>query len=261
MLRSLCTFSFFAVLTALAPTAEAQRPGGGQGRGGSSGRTMNASALLGSEQVQKEIGLEGEKLEAVKEILEKSRAAAREAFSSFGNIRELEGDAREKAIADMRAKQQEASKGVAEKLNKHLTKEQQTRLDQIALQLQGARALEDEKVAAKLELKDEQQLEIIDINEETRQAQRKMMEGLREGGREGFAQMREKIEAQRKEIETKLLAVLTDAQKAQFNELKGKPFELDRRAMFSGQRGNRGNRGNRDGGEGNNRRQRPASDE
>ncbi|MDA7527522.1 hypothetical protein N8590_00900 [bacterium] len=154
MLRSLNSFALLAFLAILAPVAEAQRPGGGQGRGGFGGGQMNSSALLGSEQVQKEIGLEGEKLEAVKEIITKSRESAREAFSGFGSIRELEGDARDKAIAEMRAKQQEMSKGVAEKLNKQLTKEQQTRLDQITLQLQGVRALEDEKIAAKLELKD-----------------------------------------------------------------------------------------------------------
>jgi len=86
--------------------------------------------------------------------------------------------------------------------------------------------------------------------------------------------MREKFDEARKKGDAKVLAVLTADQKKQFDEMKGKPFEVDRRALLSGggrggqQGGSRGqgggDRGGRPGGEGGGDRgkrpQRPAAE-
>ncbi len=267
MQRSLSTLMLLGGLIAFSPVVEAQRPGGGRGRGpggGPGGGQMSAMMLAGIEQVQKEIGLEGESLEAVKKVIAGMREKGREQFSGFGNIREMSEEERNKAFAEMRKKRDEMNAEAKKEIEKHLSKEQQTRLDQIALQQQGSRALDDDKVVAKLELTEDQQLKIAELLESQGEAQRKLMEEARSAGREGFAKFREKFTTLRTETDEKLIAVLTDAQNMKFNEMKGKPFELDRRAMQSGERGGRpqGNRGgdrggNRGDGDGERRRQRP----
>ena len=69
-----------------------------------------------------------------------------------------------------------------------------------------------------------------------RERMREIMQG---GNREN---MREEFAKLRKEIETKVLAVLTTAQQEKFTELKGKPFEMPQGGFFGG-RGGRGGRG------------------
>lgn len=278
MLRSLNSCLFVAFLLALAPLAEAQRPGGGGGPGrggfgaggfgaGGRGGQLDATTLVGIEQVQKEIGLTGEKLEAVKEVINSSREAGREMFAGLGNIREMSEEDRTKAIAEMRTKREKMTAELTAKINPHLSAEQITRLNQIVLQQQGVRALDQADVIVKLDLTEDQQLKIAELNESLAAEQRTIMEGAREAGRDGFAQIREKSEALRKGTEAKVLAVLTAAQAEKFVAMKGKPFELDRSAMFGGGRGpggagrqpsgDNGNGGNRTDG---NRRQRPAAE-
>lgn len=263
MQRSLITLTLLGGLLAFSPLAEAQRSSGGRSGGGfGGGGQMEPISLVGIEQVQKEISLEGDKLEAVKSVITGLRESGRSQFSSLGNIREMSEEERNKVFAEMRVKRDKINKDAFAKISKHLTDEQVARLHQIALQQRGAQALDDDKVVIKLELTEEQQLEIAEVTETQSSEQSKMMEDLRSGGREGFAQMREKMETLRKQTDEKLMAVLTNAQKSKFSEMKGKPFELDRNAMRSGGRRQRGGdrpQGDRPGG--GNRPQRPATDE
>ncbi|WP_417848580.1 hypothetical protein [Thalassoglobus sp.] len=277
MQRSLLTMMILGGLVAFSPIVEAQRPegGGGRGRGPGGfrggppgGGQSSMMMLIGNEQVQKEIGLEGESLEAVKKVVSNLREQGREQFSSLGNLREMSEEDRNKAMAEMRKQRDEINAKATQEIEKHLSKEQKTRLEQIALQQQGVRALDDDKVVVKLELSEEQQLKIAELLENQMAAQQKLMESIREGGREGFAQAREKSEALRKETDEKLMGVLTDAQKTKFAEMKGKPFELQRTRMQRGDRpqgdrgGDRGaNRGEgRGDGRGDRPRQRPQSE-
>lgn len=274
MQRSALAAIFLCSLMVLTPLAEAQRPGGGgRGRpgggfgGGGPGGPLDIAMLVGLEQVQQEIGLEGEKLEAVKKLLEEQRASVQAGFGDFGNFRELSDEERQKAFAEMREKREQASKKTSQALAEHLSKEQMTRLEQIQLQIRGIRALDDDDVVAKLEINEEQQLKIAEALEKQEAEGRKLMEEVRsagrEGGREAFAAIREKVEALQAEAEEQVLALLTAAQKEKWNSLTGKKFELDRSAMFGRGRGGFGGRGDRGaGGRGaGGRGQRPAADE
>ncbi len=256
MQRSIITLILLSGLFVFSPLAEAQRPGGsrgGGGFGGGRGGQLEPMTLVGIEQVQKEIGLEGDKLEAVKGVITEMRESSRSLFSGFGNFREMSEDERNKAMAEMRSKRDKMNKEAFAKVSKHLSSDQVARLDQIALQQRGALALDDDKIVIKLELTENQQLKVAEITEAQADEQRKMMEDLRSGGREGFAQMREKLETMRKQTTEKLTAVLTDAQKSKFEEMKGKLFELDRSALRGGGRRQRGDRQG-----GGNRPQRPS---
>ncbi|TWT52194.1 hypothetical protein KOR42_30620 [Thalassoglobus neptunius] len=248
MMRSVLSVAVLAMLVVFTPTLEAQPPGGGPGRGGGgrggAGRggneDINLLTLAGIEQVQEEIGLEGDTLAAVRDLQDKVRDESREMMADFGNFREMSREEREAAMEKAREARESVTKDADAELAKLLSDEQNSRLQQIALQVKGPRALQEKEVAAKLGLSEDQTGKIDSIVSSMEDSTQELMEAARSGGRDGFAEVRTKIEALTKETDEKLEAVLTDAQKETFAAMKGDAFELDRRAMFRGRGGNRG---------------------
>ena len=249
MLRSVLSVAVLAMLVVFTPALEAQPPGGGGGGRGGAGRggpgrggneEINLLTLAGIEQVQKEIGLSGDALAAVRDLQNKVREESREMMADFGNFRDMSREEREAAMEKAREAREAVTKDADAELAKLLSDEQNSRLQQIALQVKGARALQDKEVAAKLGLSEDQTGKIDSIVSSMEDSTRELMEAARSGGRDGFAEVRTKIEALAKETDEKLEAVLTDAQKETFAAMKGDAFELDRRAMFRGRGGDRG---------------------
>jgi hypothetical protein len=161
---------------------------------------------------------------------------------------------------DMQKQREELSRKTDEVLNALLEPAQITRLDQISLQmrLNGglAAALKSDDIKAKLKISEEQIAKLDAAETSARDEMQKMMEEMRasfQGGRgpgapgggapgaggppAGFEAMREKMEAARKKTSDAAMAVLTDAQKTQLEELKGAAFEIDMRAMMGGRGG------------------------
>ena len=243
--------------------------GGGRGPGG--GR-IDKATLLGSEQIQKELKIGEDQAFFVKELVDSQREKSRELFSSLGNIREMSEEDRRKAFEEMGAKREKLAAEAEKEIEAFLSEDQRARLDQIALQLQGIRALTDEKVAGKLSITDAQKEQLQAVFDGQGEAMRKVFEEARGagggqnnngGGRGGFnfEGMREKMDELNKQTEGKALAVLNQQQQDQFAAMKGKPFEVDRRALFGGGRGPGGPGGQRGpGGQGGGRPQRPAAE-
>ncbi|MEW4487097.1 hypothetical protein AB1L42_03400 [Thalassoglobus sp. JC818] len=269
MMRSVLSIAALAMLVVFTPALEAQPPGGGRGgqsRGGfgrGGGDETSLLTLAGLEQVQKEIGLSGDALAAVRDLQNKVREDSREMMADFGNFRDMSREEREAAMEKAREARETVTKDAEAELAKLLSDEQNSRLQQIALQIKGPRALQDKDVAAKLGLSEDQTGKIDSIISSMEDSSRELMEAARSGGREGFMEVRTKMEALTKETDEKLEAVLTDAQKETFAAMKGADFELDRRSMFRGRGGNRGDgqgqgRPDRDGqGQGRNRQRPP----
>lgn len=220
------------VMSASAQEDEAQgrRPGGRFGRGaggpggpggmlGMAGRGMGAVALLSREDVREELKLLPDQLEGLKKMAELQRPE-RPDF----DFRNASDEERAAFAAKMQAQQAERAADTRAQLEELLLPEQLERLDQIALQAQGAAALVTPEVAEKLGL-----------SAETNEAMKKVMEGSIAQGQEmmatamrdrDFDSVREKVQAMRKELEEKLVSQLSSDQKAKFEELKGDPFEL-----------------------------------
>lgn len=215
-------------------TASAQgrgRRGGGFGRGG------NELRLLNSPQVQKELDLLDEQKKDIQKLIDDSRAQMRDAFSG---LRDLSREERRAKFAEMREKLESMNEKLQKKLNEVLLPHQQDRLKQIALQVQGNRALSNPEVAAKLGLSDKQKDQLAQAREESREKMRELFSSARQSGgdREG---MREKFAQLREDLDKQIEGVLTADQKRKLEEMRGEPFELDRSQL----RGRRG-RGDRD---------------
>jgi hypothetical protein len=189
--------------------------------------------LLRVEAVQKEIEALPDQLEAVQKLQEELQAD-RPAAVDWRNLSE---DERTKAMADMRERMTKQAATAKAKLGEILLPPQMTRLEQIALQQRGIQALSDEEVAAKLGLSAAQKEKIASVSEENRTGMRERMQAIMQGGNRET--MREEMTKLRTEMDGKVLAVLTSAQKAKFEEMKGEAFEMPAPA-FGGRGGQPG---------------------
>lgn len=242
------------------PGGEGGRPGGGRGgpggfgggRGGPGGfgGFGGGGGLLGLlrvEEVRTEIEMAPDQEEAVGKIRsmgEDRPRIERPDVADFRNPSEEDRKKMEEWMAKLRKQREETEAKVKEQLEEVLFPEQMERLEQIEVQVMGIRALMDTRVAKELKLTDKQKEDLQKASDSSRDEMRsKMQEIFQSGDREGI---REKMEAAQKEIEKKLLDVLTTEQKKDFDEMKGEPFEMPR-PQFGG-RGGRGGPGGGPGG-------------
>jgi hypothetical protein len=125
-------------------------------------------------------------------------------------------------------KLKEHRKTAQEKLAKHvkevLQPGQLTRLRQVTLQQEGAFALGQDDVRKDLRISQEQMKKFMAIVRDLQKDVEPLIKEAKSGGNP--EEIRPKIEKIREDHAKKLEAVLTDAQKKQWKELLGPPFEL-----------------------------------
>ena len=118
--------------------------------------------------------------------------------------------------AESKKKIEELEKTNKKFIEDNLTAAQRKRLEQIALQVTGLQQLTRPEVAKMLDLSEQQQSKFKELHKEAR----KHLEDIimsKEGRNEKLAKLR-------KEVDSKILAVLTDAQKKKAREYVGEPF-------------------------------------
>jgi Spy/CpxP family protein refolding chaperone len=183
----------------------AQR-GGGRGRRGFTVSRVDLSSLP---EVQANLMLTAEQKTKASEIAEALSSARREAFQQGGGG------------GDFTARMEQLNKLNAEhteKLVAALDEKQRTRLDELFVQVNGAVALTDQNIAKSLALTDEQTQKVSDVIAESRQAMRDAFQN------QAGPEERQKLFEERNE---KLLAVLTDEQKQNFEKMKGDALDID----------------------------------
>lgn len=264
-LKKLALLAVAAALTlSYGSDAQAQpgRQGGGPGGfgggfsggfgGGFGGGAGDLLGLLGRDEVRQELQMADDQIDGLQKVRERLPRPERPDFD-FRNASEQQ---RAEFAARMRAQAAERAEAVNEQLDELLLPEQLKRLKQIALQQQGVQALLTPEVASELGLS-EQVSESLKSTAETHQ--QKVREAIQaamgdRGGQRGpgrgegagrGGEMRERMETLRTEGDAALLALLTDEQKAKFEELKGQPFELAARGFGRGEGGPRGEAGQR----------------
>jgi hypothetical protein len=161
--------------------------------------------LLRQKSVQKELGLTAETAQKILAFTNAQSEAARK-------VLEQGEDARRQEFEKL-AKQNEKF------LSDTLTAKQAKRLDEITMQFTGLMQLLKPETVKALNLSDEQVQKFKDLQKEARKALVDLLYAKeREGRNEKFAKLRE-------ETRTKILALLTDEQKAKVREMAGPPFE------------------------------------
>lgn len=204
-----------AVVAMLVDSAWAQR-----GRGFRRMFGVSKAQLASLPEVQTELNLNDEQKTQVAEINEELRDGRREIFGTgFDKWNEIRG------------RVEQLNRDASQKVDDLLDPAQKKRLLEINIQQNGPRALNDPDVIAELGLSDEQKAKLAAADEENNQAFEKAVE---ESGRDDWRQRAGELS---EASDQRLLGVLSDDQKKQFEAMAGEPFNIDLSQLFRGRRG------------------------
>jgi hypothetical protein len=206
MAASVIGLALVLIVTQLA-SAQRGRGFGGRFLGGTS-----QLRLASLDQIQTELNLSEDQKKTVTELNAKLREQRTELFQAGGD----RAAAREK-LAKLTS---EATAKCAETLDE----KQRTRLQEIYIQVNGAAALSDEKVAEMLAITDEQKAKLADVREPGLQSMRDAFQDFQNLSNE---ERRERVAEWRSEFNAKLLAALSEEQRGKFEQMKGEKIEID----------------------------------
>jgi Spy/CpxP family protein refolding chaperone len=227
--KGLAAVVCFVIVSALAQASWAQR-GGGRGIGRLFGGIAKAQ-LATLDEVQSDLKLTDDQKTQIAEINDKLREDRRGLFGGgFGQFSQIR--------ADMDKLNRAASAEVDAKLDEP----QKQRLQEIAIQVNGPAALSDPSVVEQLNLSDEQKKKLEEVQADNSQAVEDAMSDFGDISRE---ERREKFRALSDTANEKLLGVLTDEQKTQFDKMKGQEIDIDPSSLFGRGGGGGGGGGNR----------------
>lgn len=218
-LASVLSMSWLGLLLAIflmiaESSVVAQRPGGGRfggdgGRPPGGGRTFGGGGPRGfsgastiftlmNEDAQKDLGLTESDLEKIRSIQGKMRDP-----SMFDKLRNAKTDEeRDAARAEMQSLIEKRNQEAEQEISKLIGDEKMSRLQQISLQFQGPRALQNEEIVKDLNLTSDQQAKIEALNGQRNDARREL----------GFRASAEERAAFDAEWNKKIFAVLTPDQ-------------------------------------------------
>ncbi len=218
MLQRAMVLSILGVLLAAA-SGLAQPPGRWRGPGSFGRRGMTPDSLTfltGIPEVQKELELSTEQ----QELLQALQADFRDQWFGLGR-----GGDSDEAREQLREK---IRKSGDELVTTVLEEKQMQRLRQIRLQREGVRALVRTEIVQAIEISDAQLAQIREITDSDSRG-----EANRQGNNPSGREPRTDPE----NPEDQVLALLTDRQKAKWEELKGPEFAFPERRSRSGRRG------------------------
>jgi hypothetical protein len=156
-----------------------------------------------------------------KKLQEPLEGFLKEMAETFQSLDGLKPEEREKKIVPFR---QKAHEKLATLLKETLKEEQLKQLRQLVLQQEGLFALGHPEVMAELKATDEQKKQFMSVVQEL---QTKIEPLFREAQSAGNPQeIGPKVMKLRKQYEGKIEAMLSDAQKKQWKEMLGEPFDL-----------------------------------
>lgn len=165
-------------------------------------------------EVQAELKMSDEQKKLGEELNQKLSEDRRELFQTGGG-----GN-----FGEMREKLRQLSTDASAKLVAELDDVQQKRLTEIYVQINGTRALGDKDVTTALKITEEQNEKLTAVRDSNMQAFREAFQDFQSLSDE---ERREKFGQLRREGDEKLLAVLTEEQRTQFDAMKGKEIEVD----------------------------------
>jgi Spy/CpxP family protein refolding chaperone len=179
----------------------------GQGFGMMGGAGMMSGMLLQRPDVQRELNLTEQQKSQIRQMQENQRTAMQE-------LRNLPPEQRRQKMLELRQKNDPVSV---------LNESQKKRLREIELQAMGPSAFLQDDVANELKLTQEQRSRLQGILMQQMQQLREQFQGGGFGqgqGAQNFQQMRDQMEKQ-------MLEVLTPAQRQQWQQMQGKPFQFE----------------------------------
>lgn len=196
---------------------------GQRGQRGGFGGMGGGQFLLMNTGVQKELKLSEEQ---VTKIRESGQEVFQKYQDDFQKIRELPQEEQGEKRAELMKKIAEDNKKALAEIMKP---EQVKRFREIEIQQGGVTmALTDTDLAGKLKLTDAQKTGLKEIQDDLQRETRALFQGAGGGGfdAQAFQENQKKMQAMRKESQTKAASLLSDDQKKTWKEITGEPFEV-----------------------------------
>lgn len=217
------TKCLLAVVVGLSISAVLSEPAFAQrGRGFRRMFGVSRAQLASLADVQKELNMTDEQKTRVAEVNDRLRDERRELFGTTFD-----------GWSKVQPQLEELNNKASQEVNEVLEPAQRKRLQEIAIQQNGPRALQDPDVVVELALSDEQKAKLAAaVAENTKAFETGFGEASRETWRERAGELAD-------QADQRLLGVLTDEQKTKLDELKGEPFEVDMSQFFRRGRGDR----------------------
>jgi CotH kinase protein len=196
-------------------------PGGSKGGPGKQlVQALGGPFLVFRDKVQNELKLVEEQKQ---KLLEKFPDYVQETVKVFEKIKEAKPEEREKAMQEHRQKSDEKLSAL---LKDVLQAKQQERLLQLQLQQAGAFALLDQPDAfLTLQITDEQRKQFRGVAQDMQKKIEPLIKDAQSGGNP--AEIMPMVMKIRRAHESRIEAILSDAQRKQWKKLLGKPLELD----------------------------------
>ncbi len=179
-------------------------------QGGAAGRMGLSAMLLERADVQRELNLTEQQKTQIRQMLEEQRRARAE-------LRNLPPEQRLEKMLELRQKYDPTSV---------LTDAQKKRLRELELQAMGPMAFLNPEVADELKLTQEQRSRLMGIMNEFRNQLREQWQGggFQQGNQ---GQRMQQMQRMREQMEQRMLEVLTPAQRQQWQQMQGKPFQFE----------------------------------
>jgi hypothetical protein len=174
---------------------------------------VGGSFLVSRDKVQEELRLTGAQKEKLGQTLQKLLP---DAMQLFQTIEGLKPDERKKELGAFRVKAQQK---LAVVLKETLDEGQRSRLRQLELQREGLR---NGEIWNDLHVSDEQRKQFMPQMLQAQKETQRLMEELRKSGQ--LKEIQPQVIKVRDDLEGKLEALLTEAQKRQWQEMLGKPM-------------------------------------
>ncbi len=194
------------------------------GRGFQMPPAVQTILLLRTEAVQKELDLGTEQTKSISDMAGQMQSDAMEIMSGLQDLTEEE---RKEELPNLMKMMGEKGKELQAKVDKILNPKQTARVKELSLQRRGVAALQDDEIVAALKVSDEQKTQLIAIRDSLAKAQEEVMKAvIAGGGGADRSTIQAKMEAMRKDLGDKALAVLTTEQRDQFEKMKGAKFNF-----------------------------------
>jgi hypothetical protein len=217
-----------AALALVASPSFAQR-GGGFGFGGPGGGSP--AMLLAIPEVQQELKLDQAQLDLLKGVQTEMREKMQAMFQNSGfDFQNATPEQRQQFQRQMAEKMQSVNTDMMKKVGEVLDAKQMARLKQLGIQRAGTRALAQKEVQDELKLSADQKSKIQQTLTTEGEARRALFQNGGFDFQNATPEQRQEFGRKMQEIsaatDPKLLAVLTDAQKKQFEGMKGAAFKF-----------------------------------
>jgi len=180
--------------------------------------TLGPPFLVFRDKVQEELKLSDEQKKKLEKRLQDT---VQDTMQLFQKLADKEPEEREKELHAYREKAQENLTAFLQGL---LQEEQSKRLRQVMLQREGLFALGHAEIMKELEITDKQRQQFGEVAQEMHKKIEPLVKEAQKGGNP--QEIWPKIRKIRKEQEERIEALLSEAQKKQWQEMLGKPLDL-----------------------------------